>query len=777
MSTALQGLVVTEWSTGLAAAMAGQILADHGADVIVVDAPGPETLADTTVAVVHRGKRRITLDVRDNSDRARLAGMIARSDFLIEDKTPETATRLGFNHDQTIQANPRLIHCSITAQGYGALGVDQTPDDALVLAALGAMTEQAGYRDGPIYIAQRMASAGAAHLAVIGSLAGLIRRLRGGAGIWVETSLADGALAQLTLFWQRFSRVPPVRVGSASLRLVAASYECADGEWLGVHSGAVGAHARLMELLGLTDRIPPVEKGLEMAAALTEEQAALLREEVPRIFRTRARADWITALLAADICAIPVLHPGEAFDLAQVHHNGMVIDLDDPRLGRIRCAGVAVKIAEAPANDPSPAPMRGVTTEMSDVRSPQSPPLSNGVGPPPHRPLEGIRVLDFSQYFAGPYASRFLADLGADVVKVEALNGDPNRANPRVFAGGHRGKRSLALNLKAAPVGDVLQRLFRDADVVVHNMRPGVAERLGIDAVSVRAVNPDAVYLYAPGWGSSGPDARRQGFAPLYSGLVGLQFEQGGRGNPPIWPIANEDYINGLHGAWSVLIGLVRRARTGMTSTIESPQLNATMTMPVGVVVRLSDGAVLGTTELDPGQHGRNALKRLYPTADGWICMATEDAEALDRLQTVLQVSLPAGRDAPDLAADGPVASALVEAFLMWPSNDLLALLRGAGVAAVRAVEASGRDRFFDDPDQQRMGRVAHEHYERWGDSDEIAGLIRLGGTPAVADIAAPALGEHTVEVLAEVGFDDATTAEFEASGAVRTAKRRAARD
>ena len=136
-----------------------------------------------------------------------------------------------------------------------------------------------------------------------------------------------------------------------------------------------------------------------------------------------------------------------------------------------------------------------------------------------------MKIVDTGAYYAGPYSSRLLADLGADVIKLEPTLGDPLRGIERPFFSAQAGKRSLAVNLKDPGLGPAIEKLLGWADVVHHNMRPGAAERLGLGAEQVRAAHPDVIYLYAPGWGSSGPHMMRQSFAPMLSGYVGASYE------------------------------------------------------------------------------------------------------------------------------------------------------------------------------------------------------------------------------------------------------------
>jgi CoA:oxalate CoA-transferase len=141
-------------------------------------------------------------------------------------------------------------------------------------------------------------------------------------------------------------------------------------------------------------------------------------------------------------------------------------------------------------------------------------------------PLDGVRVIDVTSYIAGSYAATMLADLGADVVKVESLEGDSFRELPGFFAW-NRGKRSIALNLKTPDGRAVVERLARDADVVMENMRPGVADRLGVGEATLRAINPRLIYCSTTAFGSTGPYVDRPGFDPLLQGLAGIMALQG----------------------------------------------------------------------------------------------------------------------------------------------------------------------------------------------------------------------------------------------------------
>jgi crotonobetainyl-CoA:carnitine CoA-transferase CaiB-like acyl-CoA transferase len=430
-------------------------------------------------------------------------------------------------------------------------------------------------------------------------------------------------------------------------------------------------------------------------------------------------------------------------------------------LGPVEQVAPPIKFSLTPGAVAAPAPTVGEHTDTvlataAGWPAPETP--ARAPQPDPRPLLDGVRILDLGAYYAGPYSSRLLADLGADVVKVEPLAGDPLRGIERPFFSAQAGKRALAANLKDPALAGVTEALLRRADVVHHNLRPGAAERLGLDDESVRAVNPDIVYLHAPGWGSTGPFAMRQSFAPMLSGYAGVTYEIAGRFNPPLPPSANEDPGNGMLGAVAILLALLHRDRTGAGQSVENPQLNATMGH-LAHIVRTPDGEVLGAGRLDPLQTGRDAFDRLYETADGWVCVVAPTAGERRALLDTLGVEA--------VADDDRQSDRLRVVFAAADTRDVVARLRAAGVAAIEPV---GRNvhAYMNDAEARRTNRVAEVHHPRLGNVRELDVLVRVSDAAATPHRLAPGLGEHTDELLAELGCSPDEIAELRARGAVR---------
>ncbi|MXX62648.1 MAG: CoA transferase [Holophagales bacterium] len=400
---------------------------------------------------------------------------------------------------------------------------------------------------------------------------------------------------------------------------------------------------------------------------------------------------------------------------------------------------------------------------MSETPSPES----GSAGP-----LDGIRVLDFTSFIAGSYGAMLLGDMGADVLKIEAPGGDNARhwgpfieGESRMFQAWNRNKRGIAVNLKTEEGRQVIYDLAREADVAMENFRPGVAARLGIDYNTLSRHNPGLVYASSSAFGGSGPYAQRPGYDPVLQSMAGAaHLQQLMNGVAAICPVAVSDYMAAVLTVCSINAALLHRERTGEGQYIETSLLQAIMTAQAQSYLQPLEAEITGPPGIFP--------YRMFAAADGPIFIAA----GTDKFWRLLCEAI--GRD--DLAHDsryetnpqrvGSAAelSAEIDPIVASrPARELEAELVAVGVpcAAVRSAEE-----FFDDPQVEAMAMSQVVRHPQLGNLRMAGVPWRFSQTPGTIRRPAPCLGEHTGEVLAELGYGAERIAGLEASGAVRAA-------
>jgi crotonobetainyl-CoA:carnitine CoA-transferase CaiB-like acyl-CoA transferase len=778
MTGPLEGLRVVELGWGAPASITGMLLADYGARVIKAERPGggPDRKAVTRRAW-DRGKWSIELDLA--ADRDALLGLVGQSDVLIDALGAGRSARHELGYEHLHGRFPHLVVSAITGYGYDSPWIDRPGYDALVAARLGQMAEQPGPpggRDGPKFLGHPSVAYGTAFVATIGTLAALRARHLTGQGQLVDASLLDGILAQSPMnWWWNETEVSYLarsgnEQGFGRGRLITDLLECQDGEWVIIHTGGAGGFKRAMDLLGFGDRIRAVEGALEMSVPLDDDEYHIARHLVPEAMKTRPRAEWIELFHAADLAAIPVLRPAEILLDDQVQFAEVVIEQPDDDAGTLRMAGPVIKLSKSPAGTPAPAPAVGAqNAKLAEILAADARTTVPNTGAVVRQALAGVRILDFSGFFAAAYGTKLLRDLGADVIKVEPVEGDQMRPLPDPFEACQRGKRDVALDLKSPAGRDVVRDLVRTADVVVHNLRPGKAEKIGLGYEDLRAIRPDLIYCYLPGFGSAGPKAHLKSFAPLQSGFTGLLWEGAGvaAARPVRRVMGNEDYNNGFVGAIAILLGLEHRTKTGEGQYIESPQLHSSLLVTTEQCLD-ADGKLASGLMIDPEQLGWGPLYRLYRTDDGWICITCVGDHAWARLQEVLGVTGFGSLSYDDAVGDSHGAAlikALEARFAELTTDEAVAALEGAGVPCEVPLDHPHMPDFLWDEWAYDNERVLEQQHAEYGYIREIGFVVRLSESERINRGPGPLLGEHTVDVLTELGYDTARIDELIAAG------------
>ena len=640
----LDGLRVIDCSEGLAGPVAGLLLAEAGADVVKVERPGGDpTRATPAFLTWNRSKRSVVLDLASETGRRHLDQLLAGADVLIHDFGPTASAGLGLGDAALREVHPHLIHSAVRAWPAGHPGADSAVDDLLVTARLGLCDEQQGHREGPVFLRFPVGSWCAAYLAAIGVLARLIHRERSASsGGAAHTSVAQGALLPTMMHWARAERPGPMFAFGLPKALCPSLFECGDGVWI--------------HLMRCADTDAPLMR--EGLAALGEAGIARANEvfsglAMPgypnfganrEVFRTRPSHEWLEDFWSHDIPAQPAAAFGAILADEQARLNGYVITVDDPRLGPIVQAGTPFS-TDPPSRVTGPAPALGQHTDAvvgplrpaAATRAPFRGDAPDGV----RSPLQGLRVLDLGNFLAGPLAPMLLADLGADVVKVEATTGDQMRPIQRVFASCQRGKRGVALDLKSPESRPALEALVRWADVVHHNLRMPAARRLGIDYPTIRAINPDVVYCHTSSYGPQGERADWPGYDQLFQACAGWEVLGGGEGNDPMWfRFGFMDHLCAMGSTVATLLAVLHRDRTGRGQHVTGSLLGGAV-LTNGETYLDASGEAAEVATVNHGQTGTSSGHRLYQLADGWLALATRSEDELATACSVLGAPEP----------------------------------------------------------------------------------------------------------------------------------------
>ena len=377
-------------------------------------------------------------------------------------------------------------------------------------------------------------------------------------------------------------------------------------------------------------------------------------------------------------------------------------------------------------------------------------------------PLDGIKVVDCSGYIAGAYAGMMLADLGASVVKVEPLEGEAFRELPGFYAW-NRGKRSIALNLKSPDGIAVVEKLVREGDVFLENMRTGAADRLGLGYKRLSEINPRLIYCSVTAFGSTGPYADRPGFDPLLQAMSGMMALQGFGGDPQYLRIAVNDYYTASLAAQAMVTGLFVRERTGRGQRVETSLLHGSLSFQSGNTVEY---------EGKPTGFRPSPTYRLYEAGDGqWFFLACGNQTFWGKLCKALGIEELA--DDPRFGSwllrnDNAAAlmPLLEERFRSRPRSDWLALLAEYDIPAAPVQTLT--EFMANDPAVRHHDLVReYDHPER-GRLRMLGQPVLFSDTPTRDPGRPPLLGEHTTTILQELGYDDAAIADLRRRGALR---------
>ena len=662
----LDGIRVVEFCHGMTNAQTGQMLADMGADVVQVEQPSGATIRRSPGYVMWgRGKQSIALDLQSPGDLEIIHQLVDRADVVLEAFQPGVADRLGIGYEALSARNPRLVYSSISGWGEKSPLSGIKGYEALVMAKLGVFEaySRMTLRDGPSFLSTPYGSYSATQCSVLGIASALYERESSGLGQRIDTNVALAAAGldpwnqMLHMMTERYPDAFTAQPSydeqlrpntSFALRLLVAV--TSDGHWLQFSQVQPRLFTAMIEEAGLTALLEDPEW-----SSAPEFEDADKRTEFNRLLleavRSKSLAEWQQIFDDNPNVFAETFRQGtELLDHPQMVFDKHVVVVTDPTLGATRQPGPAVVFSDTPGSVRGPAPV--IDADRDDVlRDLSSPVRSSASGSgsgklPQGLPLEGLTILELGTFYAGPYGATLLTDLGARVIKIEPLEGDPMRGMlpfPEVgSAKVLQGKESLAIDMASDEGRKVVHELAAHADIAIRSFRAGVAERLGVDAEALLAVNPDLMYLDAPGFGIGGPYGHRPAFAPTISAGSGVAMRNFGKVLRP------EDF-QGLttEEARLVSVQLTIAANSGGTQPdgIAAVTVGAALALAAFAKKRGHGGQRILTTMLlsaahamsetvvdygpdlrppvpDSESYGYGPLYRLYEAADGWIFLA-----------------------------------------------------------------------------------------------------------------------------------------------------------
>ena len=391
-------------------------------------------------------------------------------------------------------------------------------------------------------------------------------------------------------------------------------------------------------------------------------------------------------------------------------------------------------------------------------------------------PLSGIRVIDFGRFIAGPYCAMLLADMGADVIRVDRRQGSEDRYLAPITRDGegasfvslNRNKRSLTLETSKPESAEIIRRLVQGADVVIANLPVAVLKKMGLDYDSLRAIKPDIILARVSTFGPDGPYANRVGFDTVAQAMCGAMSLTGFPGPPIRGVVPFADYGTALHTAFGVMVALYHRAQTGEGQIVDGSLLATSVTFVQGL---LAERHVLGIERRQMGNTGYYAAPAdCYRTRDGWIVVSVVGNDMFERWARLVGHEEFLGD--PCFATDiqrgdnhQPIGDAMNQWLALRTTEQAMAELEAARIPAGPVLEIN---QVLDDPQVKARKLLEYVDYPGAPKSVPLANTaVRLSETPGGIRHRAPLLGEHTDEILRELGYSGEEIAALRASEVV----------
>ena len=766
---------IVELGVGPVTGLAAMVLADFGADVVKVVPRDGDPWADTgSWPLWTRGKRIVAADLDHPDDVAGLRGLIVESTDAVLTNL-DRASRDAIGLDPQALGRPDLVLGVVSGFGEDGPYANYPAYEPVVAAKFGRMLNFAGVADrpGPNYAALQVGTHATAQSAAAGLLAGLIGREATGHGFTFDTSLLRGmmpyemgimAMAQL---WDKGILERPKASRDRTVSMPTFNYHpvrTRDGKWLQLGNLLPHLLRNFFRAAGLdADLADERHRGDPMRWPPDVREA--FRDHLFEHMQGKTLAEW-TDIFVGDggVASHAYQSTQQALADPDVTANGHAVERDG-----VTQLGLVANLTESPG-DVGGAAVE-TTFDAIEPRSVETAPVEGGK---PAKPLAGVTVVESATIIAAPLAAATLADLGARVIKIEPLGGDPFRSMFHGFGASkcNAGKECISLDLKSDEGQRIAQSLAGMADIWIHNYRMGVPERLGIGYEQLSAVNPDLVYVSANGYGPNGPGAKRPSTHPIPgAALGGVAWQLGGLPPEDVVPDnaelretarkllraneVNPDPNMSMVVATTALLGLAARRAHGRGQKIFADMFGANAYANWDDF--LSYEGKPERPAVDKDGYGLGPLHRLYQCAEGWVFLMIATDEEWAVLRDELHLALD--RD------DADVADVLGEVFAAGNADDFETRLATRGIGCVRADGLQPPAFLLED---EHCGieelRVPAVHPD-WGEYFRNGPMVRFSKGDEYPGTGA--MGGATSALLEEIGYSADKIDELIAGGTV----------
>jgi crotonobetainyl-CoA:carnitine CoA-transferase CaiB-like acyl-CoA transferase len=793
--------------------IAGMVLGDLGADVIRVEPrggspargvgpllpDGPESERSLSFAAYNRNKRSIEIDFDADEGRSTFLDLVSGADFVLDSGPPSLLDEAGLGFERLTRANPQLVHVRITPFGSDGPFADRPAADLTIAALGGPMSVQGEPVRAPVRVSVPQVWRHAGAEAAVAAMIGHARMRTTGKGVFIDVS------AQAAMTWTMLNAMTAHAIQGRDFEREGATLQigpvdfplchpCKDGHVMALALGALFMKLKPWMLqAGTIDEAwiaredwstydYRIFRGGEFAIPLEE-----LTETFRRFFATKTKHDLFIPGLEIGATIAPVLTLDDMLDFEHLEDRNYFIDIELPSGQTVRAPGAFARPSNTALEIRYRAPRLGEHTEeiLDELeKSPRKRIPLQASEPKPALPLEGLKVADFSWVGVGPISGKYLADHGANVIRIESsTRADALRAagpykddeagwnRSHFFGEFNTSKRSLALDLKHERATEVTERILEWADVVLESFTPGAVDRIGIGYEAARAANPGIVMVSTCLLGQTGRCASMAGYGYHAAGVAGFVELAGWPDMAPSGPWnAYTDTIAPRFLVTTLLAALDHKRRTGEGQHIDLGQMEAALHFlaPEMMARQLTDRRFTrnGNRSADAAPQG------VYPCAgrDEWCAIAVEDDDQWRALRTLLgdpewmqaaELETVSGR----LAAHDRLDEALAEWTREQKPRDVMNRLTAAGVPAghvqrSRDLQTDPQLRhlgFHKEFDHAEMGRIPYSGHQ-----------FRVSGYDSGPRFAAPLLGGESFEILAdELGMKPEDIADLMAAGAI----------